>query len=73
MLGLGVEVQFHGPVSSEANLFSNVDRFLRGFGFGLFDLDVHRYSRGALPAEFVYDLPAQTTTGQVLWGEAIYF
>jgi FkbM family methyltransferase len=73
VLGLAVEAQFHGPVSSDANVFSNVDRFLRGFGFGLFDLEVNRYSRSALPAEFVLDIPAQTVTGQVSWGEAIYF
>ena len=73
MLGLAVEVQFHGTVGSDANLFSNVDRYLRGFGFGVFDLEVNRYSRDALPAEFTLDLPAQTVTGQVSWGEAIYF
>jgi FkbM family methyltransferase len=73
VLGLAVEAQFHGPVGSEANLFSNVDRYLRDFGFGLFDLEVNRYSRNALPAEFALDLPAQTVTGQVSWGEAIYF
>lgn len=73
LLGLAVETQFNGPIGSDANLFSNVDRYLRGFGFGLFDLDVNRYSRDALPAEFALDLPAQTVTGQVSWGEAIYF
>jgi FkbM family methyltransferase len=72
VLGLAVEVQFHGPVSDDANLFSNVDRYLRGKGFALFDLEVYRYSRHALPAEFQLDLPAQTVTGQVSWGEAIY-
>jgi FkbM family methyltransferase len=73
MLGLAVEAQFHGPVASDANLFSNVDRYLRGFGFGLFDLEVNRYSRAALPAAFALDIPAQTVTGQISWGEAIYF
>ena len=73
ILGLAVEAQFHGVVADDANLFSNVDRYLRGFGFGLFDLEVNRYSRTALPAEFALDLPAQTVTGQVSWGEAIYF
>jgi hypothetical protein len=73
VLGLAVEAQFHGPVSAEANLFSNIDRYLRGFGFGLFDLEVNRYSRSALPAEFVLDIPAQTVTGQTSWAEAIYF
>ena len=26
-----------------------------------------------LPADFVLDVPAQTVTGQISWGEAIYF
>jgi FkbM family methyltransferase len=73
VLGLAVEVQFHGPVASDANLFSNIDLYLRGLGFGLFDLEVRRYSRNALPAEFALDLPAETVTGQISWGEAIYF
>ncbi len=35
--------------------------------------NVYRYSRAALPAPFVYDIPAQTVRGQVLWGETVYF
>ena len=62
-----------GRSRSDANLFSNVDQYLRGLGFGLFDLEVYRYSRSALPAEFALDVPAQTVTGQISWGEAIYF
>jgi FkbM family methyltransferase len=73
VLGLAVEAQFHGPVSRNANLFSNIDALLRDKGFGLFDLEVYRYSRAALPAQFVYDMPANTTTGQISWGEAFYF
>lgn len=73
VLGMSIEAQFHGAVHEYANTFANIDRFMRGHGFSLFDLEVYRYSRAALPAPFVYDIPAQTTTGQVLWGEAIYF
>ena len=73
ILGLAVEAQFHGAVSAEANLFCNIDAYLREMGFGLFELEVYRYSRSALPARFALDLPAQTVTGQVSWGEAIYF
>jgi FkbM family methyltransferase len=71
-LGLSIEAQFHGAVHDQANTFANIDRFMRGHGFSLFDLEVYRYSRSTLPAPFVYDIPAQTTTGQVLWGEALY-
>jgi hypothetical protein len=33
---------------------------------------MHRYSRAALPAAFLYDFPGQTVSGQVLWGDALY-
>jgi FkbM family methyltransferase len=72
-LGLTVEVQFHGPTHDYANTFANIDRILRGHGFTLFDLDTYRYSRAELPAPFVLNLAAQTTSGQVQWGEALYF
>jgi hypothetical protein len=72
VLGLAVEAQFHGPVGPDANLFSNIDGYLRARGFSLFELEVYRYSRGALPAPFQLEIPAQTVTGQVSWGEAIY-
>jgi hypothetical protein len=39
----------------------------------LFDLDLWRYSRRSLPDTFYYKIPAQTVTGQVQWGEAVYF
>ena len=73
LLGIQIEAQFHGAVHDYANTFSNIDRFLRERGFTLFDLEHYRYSRAALPAEFAIGVPAQTTTGQVNWGEAVYF
>jgi len=73
VLGMSIEAQFHGAVDPHANTFANIDRWMREHGFSLFDLEVYRYSRSALPAPFVYDIPAQTTAGQVLWGEAVYF
>ncbi len=73
VLGLTIECQFHGAVHDHANLFCNIDRFLRARGFSLYDLEAHRYSRAELPQPFVYDIPAQTLRGQVQWGEALYF
>lgn len=73
VLGFSIEAQFHGASHDSANTFANIDRFMRGHGFTLFDLEAFHYSRAALPAPFVYDIPAQTTAGQVLWGEAVYF
>jgi Methyltransferase FkbM domain len=73
ILGLKVEVQLHGPVHPYANVFSNIDRELREQGFTLFDLTTYRYSRQHLPAPFLFDLAAQTISGQILAGDAVYF
>jgi FkbM family methyltransferase len=72
-LGFSIEAQFHGASHDYANTFSNIDRFMRSHGFSLFDLEPYRYSRAALPAPFAHDIPAQTLSGQVMWGEAVYF
>ena len=73
VLGMSVEVQHHGPIHPYANTFDNIDRFMRGHGLTLFDLESYRYSRTTLPAPFVWDIAAQTMSGQVLWSEALYF
>lgn len=72
VLALSVEVQLHGGLSERANTFANVDLWLRRRGFTIVDLVLHRYSREALPAAFLYDFPGQTVSGQVLWGDALY-
>jgi FkbM family methyltransferase len=72
VLGVLVECQFHGTVHPHANTFSNIDQFLRQQGFTLFDLDIWRYTRAALPGNFYFDIPASTTRGQVQWGDALY-
>ena len=73
VIGLTVEAQFHGATHEYANTFSNIDRIVRQHGFTLFDLQSHRYSRADLPATFVTNLSAQTISGQMFWGEALYF
>lgn len=74
LLGVIVESQFQGELESDrANVFANIDRFLRARGFQLFDLSTWRYSRAALPSKFVYNIPAQTQRGPVTWGDALFF
>ena len=73
VLGISVESQIHGAAHPYSNTFSNIDRLLREWGFTLFDLDLWRYSRRSLPDKFYYQIPAQTVTGQIQWGEAVYF
>jgi FkbM family methyltransferase len=73
VLGISIESQMHGASHPYSNTFANIDRLLREWGFTLFDLDLWRYSRGSLPDRFYYKIPAQTMTGQIQWGEAVYF
>jgi FkbM family methyltransferase len=73
LIGLLVEAPYHGPTHEFANVFSNIDRILRRWGFTLFNITTNRYSRTQLPAPFLLDLAAQTTFGQVVWGDALYF
>jgi FkbM family methyltransferase len=72
VMGVAVECQFHGLLHEASNTFANIDRLLRGLGFSLFDMEVYRYSRAALPKPFVYRIPAQTHAGQVLWADTLY-
>lgn len=72
VLGVSVECQFHGVVHDQANLFCNIDRFMRSQGFTLFRLEPHSYTRQELPGRFVHNIPAQTHGGQVMWADALY-
>jgi FkbM family methyltransferase len=72
ILGFFVECQLHGINHPHANVFANIDRLMRELGFSLFDFEIYRYTRAALPGHFVYDIPAQTHEGQVLWGDALF-
>lgn len=64
ILGVNVEVEF-SPIYQNQPLFSDVDAYLRQFGFMLFDLSRARYRRQNYP----YD---KETRGQLLWGDAFY-
>jgi hypothetical protein len=72
-LGVMIEAQFQGWPHDFANTFANIDRHLRSRGFALYDLDRHRYTRAALPGHFEYNITGKTFTGQILWGDALYF
>ncbi len=68
-----IECQFHGPTGPNANVFGNIDTYLRERGFTLLKLAPLSYSRSALPAPFVYpELPAQTVRGPIQWADALY-
>jgi FkbM family methyltransferase len=73
VLGICIEVNYFGSDDPDTNSFHNVDRFLKSAGFELFDITCRRYSTSALPAPYVYSVPAQSLWGRVLQGDAIYF
>lgn len=71
-LAVEIETQFHGPISATANVFCNIDAFLRERGFSLFRLTPVTYARSALPKPFLYDIPANNHGGQIVWADALY-
>ena len=72
ILGVGIEVTFPGAAGETDQSFHNVDRFMKARGFELCNLTTRRYSLSALPAPYVYDVPAQTIFGRPLLGDALY-
>ena len=63
-VGIQAEVEF-APMYVDQPLFADVDAFLRGRGFQLFDLSRYHVRRAGLDA-------ATATRGQLLWGHALY-
>lgn len=80
LLGVLSEVRFTRALSG-CPTFADLDRFCEERGFELYDLDLYRQSRTALPYPLLYDFRDQdgaavagpTTQGQLLWGDALYF
>jgi hypothetical protein len=78
---LGLELEVHFPKRpADCACFSELDAYLQGCGFEVYDLDVFRYTRPQWPAPTLYDVrdddgrpvPAPTVEGQVLTGDALY-
>jgi FkbM family methyltransferase len=73
VLGITVEFSFNAPAGAGTiGLFPDVDRFCKERGYSLYDLSPRHISRKQLPAPFVYSFPAETLTGPVDWGDALY-
>jgi len=81
VLGIVSEVRFTGRMQN-CPTFSDLDRLCTSEGLELYDLDLYRYARRALPYPYLYDfrdnddgrpVPGPTTQGQVLTGDAVYF
>lgn len=79
-LGVYTEVRWHRAMGTP--IFSELDLFLREFGYELYDLALGRTSRKALPYPLTWDFrhdssPEErifgaTVQGQVLGGDALY-
>jgi hypothetical protein len=72
ILGLLLEVNFHGSAAETDHTLHNTDRLMKGHGFELFDLTTRRYSMAALPARYLYGFPAEGDYGRLLQGDALY-
>ena len=79
VLGLVAELNF-GQSPSRQPSFSDFDQHCRVAGLQLYDIDVHRFSRKALPYPFLYDnrdgagrpVPGATVQGQVLSSDVLF-
>ena len=72
LLAFEIESQFHGNAGEYGNHFSNILNLANMHGFYLYSLDSYTYSRNDLRKSYVYDFPAQTDGGQVLWADALF-
>ena len=71
-LAISLEAQFDMDAGAEQDSFANVFNLLVASGFRLFDLRPTRYSKSAMPQPFEWDMPAQTTRGQILQADALF-
>jgi Methyltransferase FkbM domain len=72
ILGICLEVNWFGSPHPADHTFHNVDRYLRQFGFELYDVTMTRYAHTALPSGYKYNHPAQSVSGRPLQGDALY-
>lgn len=72
ILGICIEVNYHGSDDPDENTFHNVDRFMRANGYALFDFTKRLYSGSFLPAPYEISIPAQANFGRPLQGDALY-
>jgi len=72
VLGLGLEVNWIGSDWETDHTFHNTDRFMRKAGYDLFNVTIRRYSAAALPSRYELTIPAQSTLGRPLQGDALY-
>lgn len=73
VLTIGIEINWFGSDDPDDNCFHNVDRFLRGQGFDLYDVTTRRYSMKHLPVSSpTHPYPSCTHVGRLYQGDAVY-
>jgi FkbM family methyltransferase len=72
ILGMGLEINYVGDDSDTTHTFHNTDRFMRRFGFDLFNLSIRKYSAATIPSRYLYTVPSVSVSGRPLQGDAIY-
>jgi Methyltransferase FkbM domain len=72
ILGIRLEVNWFGSPHPADHTFHNVDRYVRKFGFELYDVTMVRYAHAALPSRYKLNFPAQSESGRPLQGDALY-
>ncbi len=73
VLGVCIEVNYFGSADADTHTLHNVDRLMKSVNFELFNLTKRCYSMAALPAPYLYAVPAQGQWGRILQGDAMYF
>ena len=73
VLGCKLEVNFNGTADPHDHTFHNMDRLMRKNGFELYDLELRRYTKKALPGKFEGNFFGQTQGGALAQGDALYF
>lgn len=70
-IGVVCEANFHA-FQPNSTVWRDIDAYLSRLGFYLADLDLHRYTRAALPGRFRGQDLSDTETGCVAWANCLY-
>ncbi len=77
----GFEIEVHFKPQGETPLFSDIEIFLRKYGYRVADLDIFKASSNAMPAPVAWDhrnhlnepILGPTITGELVHGDALFF
>jgi hypothetical protein len=73
ILGAQIEADLHGPPPPCFNSFHAIQGHMMQLGYFLFGIQIHPYTRAALPGVFRYAAPYQNLEGQPMGSDVLYF